>query len=66
MGPQRIGLEHHADKALIGRQHIVPVGHHLLADTDLTGGGGVKPASSRNSVVLPQPDGPRTAINSPS
>ena len=42
MGPQRIGLEHHADKALIGRQHIVPVGHHLLADTDLTGGGVVE------------------------
>ena len=43
MGPQGVGLEHHADEPLVGGQHVILVGHHLLTDPDLAGGGVVEP-----------------------
>ena len=55
VGEQRIGLEHHADVALVRLE----VGDVLAVDQDACRPVGVsKPAIMRSIVVLPQPDGP--------
>ena len=52
---QRVGLEHHVDRALVGRQP----GQVLAVEHDAARRSGVsKPASMRSSVVLPQPEEP--------
>ena len=61
MGKQRVGLEDHADIALV-RGHV---GDVLAADQDPPEVGVSKPAIMRSVVVLPQPDGPSKATNSP-
>ena len=59
--PQRVGLEDHADVALPRRQAPkCPRRRPARAAV-----GRLKPAIRRSSVVLPQPDGPRKAKNSP-
>ena len=58
---QRVVLHHHADVARVGRQ----VGDVLIADPDAAGVGCTKPATARKAVVLPQPDGPISAMISP-
>src|SRR5579871_5316004 len=60
MRVQRVVLEHHRDVAILGR-HIVD---QLVADIDLARSRPSSPAIIRNVVVLPQPDGPTSTINS--
>ena len=60
---KRVVLEHHGDVA-VARAHVVD---HLAADRDLA----PRPMSSspaivRSSVLLPQPEGPTSTVNSPS
>ena len=56
-----LGLEHHVDWPGIGR-HCRHIG---AVDDDAARSGVSNPAISRSSVVLPQPDGPSSAKNSP-
>ena len=63
MRPDRVGLEHHADIALVGR-HLhaaLGIGHDLAADRDRAAVGLSRPATQRKVVVLPQPDWPSSA-----
>ena len=60
---QRVVLEDHADPPPL-RRHDRP-GPPLTAATRQPASGASKPAISRSRVVLPQPEGPSTAINSP-
>ena len=59
--PERVGLEHHRDVAPLGRQ----LGDVAAATRDAPATAGRKPEMARSSVVLPQPDEPRSATNSP-
>ena len=62
MAEQRVVLEHEADIALLHRL----VRGVLVAEEDGARRSGVSsPAISRSSVVLPEPDGPSSAISSP-
>ena len=66
--PDRVGLEHHAEVALVGRHE------HALARTnrrrgrrpDLAAVGFSRPAIERSVVVLPQPEGPSSVKSLPS
>ena len=58
---QRVVLEHEADIALL---HGLLRGV-LVAEEDGAAVGRSSPAIRRSSVVLPEPDGPRSAISSP-
>jgi hypothetical protein len=57
MRKQRIGLEHHVDRPLVGRH----AGHVLPVDQMRARGRLSKPASMRSSVDLPQPEPPSSA-----
>ena len=62
VGKQRVGLEHHADIALLDRH----VGHVGVVEQIRPPASGVsRPAMMRSSVVLPQPEGPSSTIVSP-
>ena len=61
-GKQRVALEHHADVALVRAAARVM---SRAIEHDLPGVGSTKPATMRKVVVLPQPDGPSSATNSP-
>jgi hypothetical protein len=54
---KRVGLEHHMDGAIPGGR----AGHVLTVHEDAARVGSSKPASIRKSVVLPQPEPPRSA-----
>jgi hypothetical protein len=58
---ERVTLEHHAGVAPV-RRHM---GDVLGPDGDAPEVTGMKPAIMRKVVVLPQPEGPRRATNSP-
>ena len=60
MREQRVGLEHHGQVALRGRQACdVATGNENAPDIRL-----LQSAMRRNVVDLPQPDGPSKATNS--
>ncbi len=67
MRPQRVGLEDDADAPVL-RRHVLARRRDLAAgERDAPAIRRVRtPQSSRSSVVLPQPDGPKMATNSPS
>ena len=58
---QSIVLEHESDAPLLDRQSYGV----LAVEPDRAAGRTPRPAMSRNSVVLPDPDGPRSASSSP-
>ncbi len=62
-GKQRVALEHHVDRPPV-RRHARRCLRHRAECGPASGVS--KPASMRNSVVLPQPEGPSSAKNSPS
>ena len=59
---ERVVLEHHGDVAVLGLELV----DHAVADADLAAVMVSSPAIMRSSVDLPQPDGPRMTMNSPS
>ena len=59
---ERVVLEHHGDVA-VARAHVVD---DLAADLDRAVVMSSSPAMVRSSVLLPQPDGPTSTVNSPS
>ena len=60
---ERVVLEHHGDVA-VARRHVVD---DRVADAQTVPAVMVSsPASMRSAVVLPQPDGPTSTMNSPS
>src|SRR3979490_2595055 len=60
---ERIILEHHRDVAFLG----LDVVDYLVADRNRAGGDVFSsPASIRNKVDLPQPEGPTRTTNAPS
>ena len=62
MRKQRIVLEHRIDVALVRRHALC----RFAENFDMSGSGCSNPAISRRHVVLPEPDGPSIAKNSPS
>jgi len=57
--PDGIGLEHHAEPALLrGTEMSVLREHYLVADADFARVRRSRPTMQRSSVVLPQPLGP--------
>jgi hypothetical protein len=58
---ERVVLEHHAKTALFRRQDVDP----QLVELDLPAESCSRPAMQLSAVDLPQPDGPRSAMNSP-
>ena len=65
--PDRVGLEHHAEIALVRRHEHAggDVDHCAVADRDASAVGLSRPATQRSVVVLPQPDGPSSVTISP-
>ena len=59
---QRVALEDHRDVAMTRRE----VGDVATSDRDLAAVTSSRPAIARSSVDLPHPDGPTSAMNSPS
>jgi hypothetical protein len=59
---QRIALEHHAHAALVRRKAL---DRPAVQDGSCPPVGFSKPASSISVVVLPEPDGPSSVMNSP-
>ena len=62
VGVERVVLEHHRDVAAAR----VEVADAPLADEDLALGDLLETGDHRSAVVLPQPDGPTSTMNSPS
>ena len=61
--PQRVGLKHQARRRAC---HGGRLRHVVAADQDTpASGSGPNPATARNSVDLPEPDGPRKVNSSP-
>ena len=58
---QRVILKHHADLALIGRHVVDP----FAGDQDFSAVRAEEPRARLRTVVLPQPDGPSSVMNSP-
>ena len=63
MRKQRVALEHHVDRPPIGRHRRDILRRRAGCDRHPASR---SPASMRSSVVLPQPEGPSSAKNSPS
>ena len=61
MRKQRVALEHDAHLARCGGNAVMLTPSSRMSPAD----GGTNPAIMRNVVVLPQPDGPSSEINSP-
>ena len=61
MREEGVVLEDHADVALVRRQER----DLAVAEQTLPASGPTKPASTMRSVVLPEPEGPSSVMNSP-